>query len=582
MVLLGKKINGVLANALETCKPHFVNVMIFSLFLNVLYLTPTIYMLQVYNRVMPTGGLATLFFLSLITIIAFLVLAMLDNLRTRLLVRSGLKLDMELSGPIMTQILSMQVRSTEARSTTNVMRSFDSFKQAISGQGFLALCDAPWIVIYILLCFLLHPYLALVCLAGAVILTILAVMNERATYKQLTQATQGMARAYATQDVLTAKADVISALGMREAMVMSQMRTRHEAMESSLHAGMSGNRYRAAAKFFRLLLQSVGLGVGALLAVENKISPGAVFAASLLISRATAPIDQTIASWKSLVAGYNGFFSLNDLFNSVEAKPDYVRLPAPRGQLDLEGVSVANHELKTYLLANVSFSLQPGEVVGVIGPSGAGKTTLARVIVGAEVYDTGAVRVDNGERREWDPQRLAKYIGYFPQDTVLFEGTVRDNICRFDHVLTADMEAVDAAVVRAAQAAGVHELIMRLPHGYNTRIGINGQGLSAGQSQLIGLARAFYGEPSLLVLDEPNSHLDSAGEEMLAKAIAGFRAGGGSVVVIAHRAGILAVVDKLLVLQSGRVQYFGTREGWTKQLEKAAAKPAANLEKSGA
>ncbi len=560
MIVAGKKIHETLATALRACRRHLGFAALFSFFVNLLYLTQTIYMLQVYNRVMPTNGVMTLLYLSLMAMFAYLTLAALDNLRGRLLLRSGMRLDALLAQNILRHILALPRQALSTFRFQNAMRDFDTFKAAVSGAGVTAVFDAPWIIIYVLLCTLLSPWLGLLCLVAAGLMALLTWAQERATLKRLTLAGQQMARAHAAQDQIMQRSDTVRALGMVDAMVAAQTLRRREGIDDGVQAGMSSNGYRTASKFLRLVMQSAGLGFGTLLAIDHKISPGGVFAASLLISRAMAPIDQIIMSWKGLVNGYNSFLQLNELFNVAQSERIVTTLPAPEGLIQVENLSIVNQAQRQYVLNQVSFTLKPGEILGVLGASGAGKTTLARVLVGADAYDVGNVRFDGADRREWDSQRLAAHVGYVPQDTCLFEGSIRDNICRFEIQTSSNLEDIDAAVVQAARDADIHEFILRLPNGYNTVLGPQGSGLSAGQAQLIALARALYRRPKILVLDEPNSNMDGQGEALLIRALMLFRSLGGSVVVIAHRTGVLAAVDKVLILQGGRVQFFGTRE----------------------
>ncbi len=561
MIVAGKKIHETLVDALKACRRHLVYAAIFSFFVNILYLTQTIYMLQVYNRVMPTNGTMTLVYLSLMAMFAYLTLAMLDNLRGRLLLRSSVRLDVLLAQTIMRHVIALPRQALIGFRYQNAMRDFDTFKAASSGMGVSAIFDSPWVIIYALLCTMLHPWLGALCLVGIVLMALLTWLQERATVNRLMAASQLMGRAHMAQDLIMQRSDTVRALGMVDAMVSSQTARRRAGIEDNVAAGMYSNRYRTAGKFLRLVMQSAGLGFGTLLAIDHKISPGAVFAASLLISRAMTPIDQILSSWKGLVGGYNAFMQLNELFTIAEVTRPVTNLPAPDGTIQVENLSVINHLQRSYVLNQVSFTVNPGEVVGVIGPSGAGKTTLARILAGADSYEVGHVRFDGADRREWDSQKLAKHVGYVPQDVALFEGSIRDNISRFESIMDgADLEDIDAAVVQAARDADIHDFILRLPNGYNTTLGPNGSGLSAGQSQLIALGRALYRRPKILILDEPNSNMDQAGEALLVRALTLFRSLGSSVVVVAHRAGILGVVDKILILQSGRVQFYGPRD----------------------
>ncbi len=563
-----EKVSPILQSALKACRPHFVNAALFSLFVNVLYLTPTLYMLQVYDRVVPTGGELTLIYLTIILVFALVTLTRLDSLRQRVLMRSSIRLDNILSGQILNRLFAKAAGGGRRNSYSNAMRDFDSFKGTLSGQGVLALFDAPWMIIYFALCFLLHPILGFMSMGGGAVLALLTWLNEQATHKRVTLASEAMMNAYTQQEQLVGRADIVRALGMRDELVAQQMKDRFQGLEDNFHASLTGSGYATASKFFRMLLQSIALGVGAWLAISHKISPGAIFAASLLMSRALQPLEQLIGSWRGLIKGYNSFKSLDDLFKKVDLEPQLTLLPDPKSSLNVENLVAVNQEMRIYYLNGVSFQLNAGEVMGVMGPSGAGKTTLARILVGADDYDHGSVRFDGADRKEWDTEKLAQHIGFLPQDTVLFQGTIRDNICRFEGLTNDNAAEIDDLVITAAKASGAHDLILRLPKGYNTELGPNGVGLSAGQAQRIGLARALYRDPFLLVLDEPNSHLDAEGEALLNKAINDFAERGGCVIIIAHRMGILGRANKYLLLQNGRVTFFGSRDQWAEFQQK--------------
>ena len=557
-------INPALRAALSACKQHLMGVAVFSFFLNLLFLAPTIYMLQVYDRVVPTGGVVTLLYLTLILVFALVVLSRLDQLRTRLLTRSSARLDKLLSGQILHRLYSIPTTGGKSAAFAGMMREFDTMKGVLSGPGVIALFDAPWIVFYLGLCFLLHPFLGALALAGGVALALITYLNERATYEKITSANQAITSAYLEQEALTSRADVIRALGMQSEMVQIQLKSRSTGVSESMRANAAGDNFAALTKFLKMLLQSVALGVGAYLAISQQISAGAIFAASLLMTRSIAPMEQIIGQWRSLTKGYNAYNKLNNLFYQVDPEPSLVQLPVPKSSLIVDNLTVANREQRRYYLQGVSFAINAGETVAVIGPSGAGKTTLAKAIVGIDAYDYGTVRFDGSERSEWDQQRLAKYIGFLPQDTCLFPGSIAANISRFEGTLNTDSLLIDQKIVEAAKAAGAHDMISKFPQGYNTVLGPGGSGLSAGQAQRIGLARALYGDPFLLVLDEPNAHLDQEGEEALIKVIHAFCERGGAVMVIVHRAAILSVVNKILFLKNGRAGFFGTRDEWVK------------------
>ena len=498
-----------LADALVACRTHFVWAAVFSALVNLLYLTPTLYMLQIYDRVVPTGGLTTLVFITGVAVFALATLAGLDWLRTRLLLRAGLRLDRLLAGKVLARVVDLQTRAPN----TQALREFDNVRGALSGPGMLAVLDAPWTPIYLGACFLLHPALGLLTLVGGGMLFILAWLNERDSRPRLARAIQSSNTAYAAQENIAGQTEVVRALGMRQASINRQIEQRRLATAGHADAQFAGGRYTGAIKFLRLTLQSLSLGLAAFLAVRGQISAGAIIAASVLLSRAVAPVELLVGAWPGLVQARTSWKALNDLFAGTAAR-DLPRtaLPAPAGALAVEGVTVRLSDSEAPQLRGASFKLSPGQTLGVVGASGSGKTTLARVLAGALKPTAGTVRLDG-----------------------------------------AEYDARDGD-------AGAHEMIQRLPHGYDTVLGPFGQGLSTGQAQRVALARALYGDPILLVLDEPNSNLDQEGESALMSAILAAAARGAAVVIVAHRAGVLARVDRLLVLRDGAIQQEGPRE----------------------
>lgn len=546
-----------LADALKACRTHFVWAAVFSALVNLLYLTPTLYMMQVYDRVVPTGGLTTLVLITVVALFALAALAGLDWLRGRLMLRAGLRLDRMLSGKVLSRVMDLQSKTPN----THALREFDNVRGAIGGQGMLALFDAPWTPIYLACCFLLHPLIGVLTLVGGMILFILAWLNERDTRPRLNKAIQSQNHAYSAQESIAGQSEVVRALGMRQSSIARQIHQRQHATAAQADAQLAGGRYSGAIKFLRLVMQSAALGLAAYLAIKGDITPGSIIAASVLLSRAVAPIELLVSVWPSLVQGVASWKTLTDLFASTAGvERERTALPAPRGRLQVEGVTVKFPDTETPQLRAVSFMLQPGQTLGIVGASGSGKTTLARVIAGAFKPQAGAIRLDGAEYDAREGDDLARHIGYLPQVPSLFAGSIKDNISRFATATGVAPEVADAGAVKAAMAAGAHELILRLPKGYDTVLGPFGQGLSAGQAQRVALARALYGEPVLLVLDEPNSNLDQEGEAALMQAILGAAARGAAVVVIAHRAGVLARVDRLLVMRDGVVQQEGPRE----------------------
>lgn len=546
-----------LAQAIRACRAYFIWAAVFSALVNLLYLAPTLYMMQVYDRVVPTGGLLTLGWITAVAMFALATLACLDWLRMRLLIRAGLRLDRLLAGKLLSRIVDQQTRQP----ATQAMREFDNVRAAVSGQGAVALFDAPWTPLYLACCFLLHPAIGVLTLVGGAILLLLAVLNERDSRPRLKRAIQTTNAAYAAQEGMSGQSEVVRALGMRQASINRQLEQRKEATNQYADAQFSGGRFSGAIKFLRLAMQSLSLGLAAWLAVKGDLSPGSIIAASVLLSRAVAPIELLVGAWPSITQARASWMTLVDIFVAT-TDDDRLRtaLPPPRGRLQVETVTVRFPGSEAPQLRGVSLALEPGKMLGVVGPSGSGKTTLARVLSGAVAPTTGTVRLDGAEYGARRSDDLARHIGYLPQAPTLFAGSIKDNISRFAIDEGVDPARVDGLAVAAAKAAAVHDMILRLPQAYDTMLGPFGSGVSAGQAQRIALARALYDEPVLLVLDEPNSALDQDGEVALMNAILAAAARGAAVVIIAHRAGVLARVDRLLTMKDGAVQLEGPRE----------------------
>jgi ATP-binding cassette subfamily C protein len=542
--------------AFRRCRPHLIAAAAFGALVNLLYIAPTLYMLQVYDRVVPTHGVATLGFLTAALLLALATLASLDRVRTRLLVRAGVMLD----DAVTPMLLDATFGRPDSPAARAAMRDFDGLRAAITGPAAIALLDAPWMPFYVLVCFLVHPWIGVVALGGIIVLPVIALTNERATRSRIERAQALSQRSYAEHEAVLAAAEAVRALGMRRALVARARRSRSEALALQAEAGFSAGNYLTLTKFVRLALQSLALGLGAWLASDNMISGGAIFASSFLIARALAPVEQLVAGWKGLAQARSAYGSLDLLLAGASTTSEATQLPAPRGGVTLEGGVVRGVSGGDPVLSGISVKIAPGEVVAVIGPSGAGKSTLLRALVGAIAIDRGHVRLDESDLSDWDPERVARHISYLPQEPSLVEGTVKENICRFATELGGDREALDASAVAAAERVGALPLIARLPGGFDYRLGLGGRGVSAGQAQRIALARAMYGSPALLALDEPNAHLDAQGDVALNAAIAGMKAEGRTVVVVSHKLGVLPVVDKVLLLRDGRVEMFGPRD----------------------
>lgn len=545
--------------ALAEVRRHFVWVAGFSALLNLLYIAPTLYMLQVYDRVVPTGSKLTLALVTLVLVFALATLSLLDLLRSRLLVRASARLDRRLAGPLLDATLARGrgIRETLAKQE---LREFDQLRQTLTGPAILAVFDAPWTPIYILVCMLIHPAIGLLAFVGTAIVMIVARLNERTTREPLRQANQAANASYVSHEQSTVRAEVIRALGMRGAMVRRHLHERNAMITLQAKASFAAGRYSTISKFARLLIQSLAIGLGALLAIDGSISAGAIFAASFLLGRALAPIDQVVGNWRSIVQMRSAFITLDDLLSSRSDEAEPTHLPPPQGRIDIEHLVVLTPSRDAAILANVSFRAMPGETIAIVGPSGAGKSTLARAIAGGLAAERGSIRFDGADRSDWNQERLARHIGYVPQDPSLFAGSVRDNIARFSDPDPAKKEDIDRAVVEAAQLCRAHEMILRLPHGYGTQLGWEGRGLSAGQAQRIAMARAMFGAPPVIVLDEPNAHLDSEGESSLLITLQLLKARRATVLVIAHRFSIMPAIDKILVLDGGRPEMFGPRD----------------------
>jgi PrtD family type I secretion system ABC transporter len=550
--LLGVEVPEALAEALRQCRRHFVAAAVFSLLINVLYLAPTLYMLQVYDRVVPTGGKTTLLFVTLALALSLLALSGLDMVRNRLLVRASERVDALLAPRILEQMMA-----SDAAGGAQAMRDFDSIRTTIGTPIAAAMFDAPWTPVFLLVAFMLHFWIGIMAVISAVLLVTLAWTNQRSTQARMQIATTAMASALNGQQAAAMNGPAVRGLGMVGAMVARQLDIRRIALAHMVGAQMVGSRLTATSKFFRIFVQSSALGLGALLAIAGDISAGAIIASSILLSRALQPIESIIAGWSALATARAAVLRLSEVLEEIGRKRIYTTLPQPKGRIEAENVGVRGRDGRPILLG-VSFRAQPGKILGVIGPNGSGKSTLGRVLVGAIQPEIGGVRLDGARLTDWNPAELGPHIGYMPQEPSLFEGTIKQNISRFARAATAeDVRQIDQSVVAAATEAGVHELILQLPEAYETRLGLMGAGLSLGQAQRIAFARALYGEPIVLVLDEPNAFLDTAGETALIGALTRARARDATVIVIAHRRAVTDAADELLVLEEGRPTMMG-------------------------
>ena len=553
MKLAGIELPRLVTEALSDCRQHFIAAAAFSLLINLLYLAPTIYMLQVYDRVVPMGGKTTLLFITAALALALLTLSMLDMIRNRLLVRASQRVDALIAPRLLRQMMA-----ADSGAAGQAMRDFDSVRTAMASPAIAAIFDVPWTPVFLAVAFMLHFWIGIMAMVSAALLISLAWANQKATQRKMEIATSAMAAAHNSQQAAAVHGTTVKGLGMTGAMVDRQLGHRRLALANMLSAQFAGSRLTASSRFFRLFVQSSALGLGAILALAGDISAGAIIASSVLLSRALQPIESIIGAWSSLASARAAMRRLSQALETVDEQRIYTILPQPEGVLDVEDVGLRGRDGRPILLG-VSVRAEPGKILGIIGPSGSGKTTLGKIMIGAMQPTVGTIRIDGARITDWDQDELGRHFGYMPQEPSLFEGSVKENISRFERARNDDhAKEIDEAVVKAAKEAGVHELILQLPKGYDSSLGLMGTGLSAGQAQRVALARALYGEPRVLMLDEPNAFLDQAGEASLVIAMAKARARGATVIIIAHRRGILSAADRLLVLDSGRPRMLGS------------------------
>lgn len=560
--------------AFARAKRHIVLAGVFSAAVNVLYLAPSLYMLQVYDRVLVSGGLLTLAFLSAVALVALVVMGILDALRTRVMARLSLKLDTELAERVMSANFEARGRTGEAREFSG-MRDLDTLRQGVSSPGAVALLDVPWTPFFILICFAVHVAVGAIATAGAIAIFAVAWLNERASREGVKEVTQNAPEFYGGLESDLRMAETARSMGMAPALIQRRLKTRAGLVAAQTRTAFVGAHYGSAAKFVRMLLQSATLGLGAYLAVNQQISAGAIIAVTILTARAFAPIEQVVSGWKQTQQAWLAFRSLEGAMENFAAEPQRTKLPTARGKVDIVAVTVRHPGVQKPALINVTASLGAGEITGIIGPSGAGKSTLARLLANATSPASGEVRLDGARYTDWPKDQLAAAIGYLPQSVDLLSGTIAENIRRFAPIEGISEEEMSERVVRAAKAAGVHDLILNLPMAYDTPIGAGGRGLSFGQAQRVGLARALFGDPMLLVLDEPNAHVDEEGELALLTAMQSAKARGASVIVVAHRARLIAASDTLLVLREGVLLEQGPRERVIARMQASTSAPGA-------
>lgn len=531
---------------------EFVAVGVFSMVANVLMLSPTLYMLQVYDRVMVSQSELTLLALSLITLFLYLVMAFAEWMRARVLVRAGVRLDEQLS----TRVFNASFESSLAQSGGAPPRAFGDLiqiRQFLTGNGILAFFDTPWVPVYIAVLFILHPWLGIMAVVFAMIQASLAWWGHQRTVAPSEAASKAGGEVNAYLQGKLRNAEVLESMGM-VGNLQARWRERHQAALQQNSAAQGGaHRITAISKFIRYSQQSLALGMGALLVIDGQLSPGAMIAANVLTTRALAPLDMLVSVWRSFIGAHGAFVRVEDLLTQYPERDAALKRVAPRGEVTLRDVVASAPGRTAPILKGVSLALKPGTVTVALGPSGSGKSTLARVMVGIWPDVSGEVLLDEMPIQGWGRVELGPHIGYLPQDIELFEGTIAENIARFS-------ELDSAKVIEAAQSAGLHDMILRFPKGYDTSIGEAGGMLSGGQRQRIGLARAVYGNPALIVLDEPNANLDDVGEAALMRTVRELKSKGKTVFLITHRPGVVAAADQLVVMQDGHIRLAGERD----------------------
>jgi ATP-binding cassette subfamily C protein EexD len=551
--ILTKVPHETIQSALRACKDSFLTVAAFSMCINIAMLVPAIYMLQVYDRVVVGGSMPTLYMLTLLMIVFLGAMGLLEWARQDIMRRVSNRLDLQLA-PVLFDVGYRQAwYSAGMAPGTQPLQDLKGIRQFISSHSLFAFFDTPWVPVYLVVMFAFHPWIGLAGLLSALLLLAITVVNERLTGSHQKGAEQEYHEAGRTLTQLLRNSEVMSAMGMLHHLRQRWLAGSRSALLKQNAAAEISSILTAVSKTLRIIIQSLILGLGAYLAIRQEISPGMMIAGSILLGRALAPIDQMLGSWKQFATAREQYQRLDSSLHADPTPESRMALPAPRGEVRVENIVVTAPGTNTVLLSDVSFQCNPGTIIGIIGPSAAGKSTLARALLGIWPCAKGSVRLDGAEIHGWNKDELGSHIGYLPQDIELFEGSVSDNIARFG---PADPEKV----VQAARDAGIHEMILRLPQGYDTMLGNGGSKLSGGQRQRLGIARAIYGRPCLIVLDEPNANLDHIGESALLETLDILRENGSTVFLITHKTRVLSATDKLLVLADGSLSMFGPRD----------------------
>jgi len=561
--LAEKKFNPLIG-AINKCKQAFWVVFWFAFVINLLMLITPLYSLQVLDRVIGSGNLYTLLWLSLIIGSIYFAYGLLQIARSFTLIKVGEWLDKDVSPVIFGYSISASATKTNM-GASQLLRDFQTVKTFLTSTGINTLFDAPWSIIYIIVIFLIHPYIGIITIFGAVIIVSSAFFNAAATNRTLGEATEFSIKGMTQADIANRNAEVVEAMGMIKNVTKNWHQFNLTSLERQSTASYRNGVISNFSRFIRNIMQMAVTGVGAYVVVSTggrDMTTGGMIMSSIIVGRALAPFDNAIELWKSMSSALKSYKNINQLFSNFASREEAMPIPYVEGHLTVENIyyamatspNVPPPPMPRYILKGVSFAVQPGEILAIIGPSAAGKSTLAKVLVGVWKATSGSVRLDSGEIYRWNREDFGHHTGYLPQGIELFSGTVKQNIARMAE------NADPKAVIEAAKIAGAHEMILRLPDGYDSDIGLSGSNLSGGQKQRVGLARAFYGNPKLIILDEPNANLDEAGEIALSQSLKQAKERGIAVVVISHRPSVLSVVDKVLVLQDGAVAIYGTQE----------------------
>lgn len=554
--------------AMRSLWPHFAAAGLFSGAINLLYLSSPLYLMQVYNRVLANENVPTLVVLTLMLAVALLTMAILDAARAQILIRCGVLLDAKLSFRVFDALITRSARQGFSRGTQQ-LRELDDFRSFVTGPGIYFAFDLPWVPLYLVLLYFIHPILGAVATIGAFVLFSLAFVNEIVTHGPLKTSEASAKNSFTFTDNVLRHADVITAMGMRSAVARHWQSSRVEMLQKQASASDTNAAVSSMIRFARLLLQSLMLGTGAWLAIDHSIMPATIFAASIVMGRALVPVEQGVAVWRQFGVAREGFHHVRQLLAEYPAPPRRTILPMVRNTIRADELEYIVPSRPRPVLRNLTFDVPEGVAIGIVGPSGSGKSTLARLLIGAMQPSKGQLRFGGIDYSQWDPAELGRQIGYLPQDVGLFAGTVRQNIARF-----ADVSIEQ--IIEAARLAGIHDMILDLPQQYDTLLGPGGIGLSGGQRQRLALARAVLGTPALVVLDEPNANLDTAGEVALRDALFELKQHGSTIIVITHRTTVLEVVDVMMVLQAGELGMIGAPDAVYEHLKRVAAERAAS------